>query len=81
MELVPYRPAISNVLIKASANGAFRTKLLSKSNDVLVEMNLPPEDIEVLADIQATTLKEYVYQVKMKLMRNQLSKANLSIAS
>ena len=81
MELVPYRPAISNVLIKASANEAFRTKLLSKPNDVLVEMNLPPEDIEVLADIQATTLKEYVYQVKLKLMRNQLAKANLPVIS
>lgn len=65
---VPNRPAISNVLIKASANAAFRASLLINPKDALVEMNLPPEDVEVLTDVQASTLKEYAHQVKMRLM-------------
>lgn len=72
MRPVPYRPAISNVLIKASANSAFCTRLLNDTNDVLVEMKLPPEDVELLANIQATSLKEYARQVRMRLMANQL---------
>jgi hypothetical protein len=31
-------------------------------------MNLPSEDAEILTDVQASTLKEYAHQVKMKLM-------------
>ncbi|NIP22996.1 MAG: hypothetical protein GWO38_04040 [Phycisphaerae bacterium] len=72
MKPIPYRPAISNVLIKASANSAFCARLLNDTNDVLVEMKLPPEDAELLANIQATTLKEYASQVRMRLMANQL---------
>jgi hypothetical protein len=68
MRPVPNRPAISNVLIKASANAAFRTRLLSNPREALVEMNLPPEDVEVLTDVQASTLQEYAHQVKMRLM-------------
>jgi hypothetical protein len=69
MKSVPNRPAISDVLIKASANGAFRTKLLLSPQEVLAEMNVPPEDAEILADIQAApTLKEYARQVRMRLM-------------
>jgi hypothetical protein len=68
MRSVPNRPAISNVLIKASANVAFRARLLTNPIDALAEMNLPPEDVEVLTDVQAPTLKEYARQVKMKLM-------------
>jgi hypothetical protein len=72
---VPNRPAISNVLLKASANVAFRTKLLTDPQDALTEMNLPPEDAEVLADVQAPTLKEYARQVKMRLMVSRLGAA------
>jgi hypothetical protein len=68
MRLVPNRPAISDVLIKASANVAFRVRLLTDPADALAGMNLPREDAEILTDVQATTLKEYARQVKMRLM-------------
>jgi hypothetical protein len=68
IRLVPHRPAISNVLIKASANTAFRNRLLTNPRDALADMNLPPEDVEILSEVQAPTLKEYAYQVKMRLM-------------
>ena len=53
---VPYRPAISDVLIKASANGAFRARLLDSPKEALAGLNLPPEDIEILAEVQAPSL-------------------------
>lgn len=65
---VPNRPAISDVLIKASANIAFRTKLLTSPHEAIAEMNLPPEDVAVLAGVQAPTLSEYARQVKTKLL-------------
>ncbi len=68
MKSVPNRPAISNLLIKASANVAFRTRLLTNPADALAEMDLPPEDVEILADVRAPTLKEYARQVKQRLM-------------
>jgi hypothetical protein len=68
MKSVPNRPAISNVLIKAGANVAFRARLLEDPQDALAEMNLSPEDTEVLVGVQAPTLKEYARQVKMRLM-------------
>jgi len=70
MKSVPNRPAISDVLIKASANTAFRTRLLSNPEEVLNEMNLPPEDAEILTNVRARTLKEYAFQIKMKLLMN-----------
>ena len=68
MKSVPNRPAISDVLVKASANVAFRTRLLTNPRDALAGMNLPAEDVEVLSNVQAPTLKEYARQVRMKLM-------------
>lgn len=68
MNSIPNRPAITNVLIKASANIVFRTKLLTNPQAALAEMNLSPEDIEVLADVEAQNLPEYARQVKIKLM-------------
>jgi hypothetical protein len=69
MKSVPDRPAISDVLIKASANGAFRTRLLVSPQEALAGMNVPPEDAKILADVlEAPTLKEYARQVKMRLM-------------
>jgi len=65
---VPYRPAISDVLIKASANATFRTRLLTRPQEALVGMNLPPEDAEILVNVQAPTLSEYARQVKTKLL-------------
>jgi hypothetical protein len=65
---VPNRPAISNVLIKASANMAFQARLLTSPKDALAEMNLPPEDVEILVRVQAPTLSEYARQVKMHLL-------------
>ena len=65
---VPNRPAISNILIKASANVAFRTKLLTSPGDVLAEMDLSPEDIEILVRVKAPTLSEYARQIKLQLM-------------
>ena len=67
IESVPNRPAISNVLIKASANVAFRNRLLTNPGEALAEMNLPPEDMEILSDVRAGTLKEYARQVKTRL--------------
>lgn len=68
MKSVPNRPAISNLLIKASANVAFRTRLLTSPGDALAEMNLPPEDVALLADVRAANLPEYAHQVKMRLL-------------
>jgi hypothetical protein len=65
---VPNRPAISDVLIKASANVSFRTKLLTSPQEAIAEMNLPPEDVAVLATVEAPTLSEYARQVKTRLM-------------
>jgi hypothetical protein len=65
---IPNRPTISNVLIKASANIAFRTRLLDSPKEAVAEMNLSPEDMAILMDVQAPTLKEYALQVKTKLM-------------
>jgi hypothetical protein len=65
---IPDRPAISNVLIKASANVAFRTKLLTRPEEALAEMNLPLEDAEILKSVQAPTLKEYAHLLKKKLL-------------
>ncbi|MBN1218962.1 MAG: hypothetical protein JXM69_08540 [Anaerolineae bacterium] len=65
---VPNRPAISNVLIKASANVAFRARLLTSPKEALAGMNLPAEDVEILVGVQAPTLKEYALQVKTRLM-------------
>jgi hypothetical protein len=66
---VPYRPGISNVLVKASANVAFRAKLLNNPTAALAEMNLQPEDAEILTKIQASTLKDYARQLKIVLMQ------------
>ncbi|MEW5958388.1 MAG: hypothetical protein AB1801_11720 [Chloroflexota bacterium] len=68
MKSIPNRPAISNVLIKASANVAFRSKLLSSPKEVLTEMDLPPEDVEILVNVQAPTLAEFAHQVKLQLI-------------
>jgi hypothetical protein len=70
LKSVPNRPAISDILIKASANTAFRSRLLTNPEEVLIEMNLPPEDAEILTSVRARTLKEYAFQIKMKLLRN-----------
>ena len=66
--VVPNRPAISDVLIKASANGAFRARLLDSPQEALTGMNVPPEDAEILANVQAPTLKEYARLVKTRLL-------------
>ena len=71
MKPIPNRPAISNVLIKASANATFRSLLLNASNEVLAEMNLPPEDVKILTAVQAPSLKEYARQIKMRLLLHQ----------
>ena len=70
-KLIPNRPGISNVLIKATANANFRTRLLTNSKEALAEMNLPPEDIEILSGVQALSLKEYARQLKLRLLLSQ----------
>lgn len=72
MQSIPNRPAISNVLIKASANVAFRAKLLTTPKDALAELNLPPEDVEILVGVHAPTLPEYARQVKVRLLAHQI---------
>jgi hypothetical protein len=64
---VPNRPAISDVLLKASANGAFRARLLDSPREALAGLNVPPEDAEIL-EVHAPSLKEYAHAVKMRLM-------------
>lgn len=71
--VIPNRPAISNVLLKASANVAFRTRLLTDPQQALADMNVPPEDIEVLAGVTTPSLKEYARQVKLRLMIDRLA--------
>ncbi len=71
MKPVPNRPAISDVLIKASANVAFRAKLLTNPHDAVAEFDLLPEDAEILTGVQALTLPEYARQVKVRLMAHQ----------
>ena len=68
MQVVPNRPAISNILIKASANGAFRAMLLASPGEALAGMDVPPDDVKVLADVRASSLPEFARQVKMRLM-------------
>jgi hypothetical protein len=65
---IPNRPAISNVLIKASANPAFRIRLLADAEDAVAEMNVPPEDVKILTDVRTATLQEYASQVRTRLM-------------
>ena len=73
MRAIPNRPAISNVLIKASANGAFRAKLLTSPQEALLGMNVPPEDFEILTSIQAaSTFQDYVRQIKMRLLAQRI---------
>lgn len=67
---VPNRPTISNILIKPSAKGVFRSNLLSNPTQALSEMNLSPEDAEILAGIKAPTLPEYACQMKMQLLEH-----------
>jgi hypothetical protein len=68
MKPIPNRPAISDVLIKASANIKFRAKLLTSPQETIAELNLSPEDAEILAGVRALTLPEYARQVKVRLM-------------
>ena len=70
MNAIPYRPAISDVLVKASANGIFRAKLLNSPHDALTEFNLPSEDAKLLTSIRAASLKDYAIQVKVRLTDN-----------
>lgn len=70
MRSIPNRPAISNVLIKASANITFRDLLLTNPEQALTDMNLEPEDTAILTNVQAHTLKDYASQIKTKLLIN-----------
>ena len=70
MNTVQNRPAISDVLIRASANIAFRSKLLSNPAEALLELNLSPEDEEILTDVNAHDLRDYALQIRSKLLLN-----------
>ena len=69
---VPNRPAISDVLLKASANVAFRMRLLTNPEAALAGLNLPPEDVEVLAGVASLTLPEFAQQIQMRLTADRL---------
>lgn len=71
MNFVPNRPGISDVLIKASANVAFRAKLLTNPQAAVAEFDLLPEDAEILTGVHALTLPDYARQVKVRLMAHQ----------
>ena len=66
---VPNRPAITDVLIKAIANPKFRAKLLASSKEALEDLNLSPDDVDILLQIQGKTLQEYAHQLKIKLQQ------------
>lgn len=68
--VVPNRPAISDILIKASANGVFRARLLHSPHEALVGFEIPPEDADILTAVQASSLKDYARQVKLRLLHN-----------
>jgi hypothetical protein len=72
MKPVPNRPAISDVLVRASANVAFRARLLTSPKETVAELNLSAEDAEILASVKAPTLPEYARQVKVRLMTLQV---------
>jgi hypothetical protein len=67
---IPNRPAISDILIKASANGAFRARLLNSPHDALTEFEVSPEDAAILTGVHASNLKDYARQVKLRLLHN-----------
>ena len=64
---VPYRPAISDVLVRASANVNFRSKLLYAPLELLNSMDIPVEDTEMLTNIYAQTLNDFARQLKNRL--------------
>ncbi len=64
---VPYRPAISDILVKASANINFRFKLLQTPFELLNDMDIPVEDVEILMNIYAPTLNDFAHQLKNRL--------------
>jgi len=68
--IVPNRPAISDILIKASANGAFRARLLHSPREALAGFEMPQEDVAILTAVQASSLKDYAHQVKLRLLHN-----------
>lgn len=70
MSTIQNRPAITDVLVRASANTAFRTKLLANPVEALVELNLSPEDTEILAAVDAHNLSDYARQIKSKLLHS-----------
>ena len=66
--VIPNRPAISDVLIKASANGVFRARLLNSPHEALAGFEMPPEDAAILTTVHASNLKDYAHQVKLRLL-------------
>jgi hypothetical protein len=70
---VPDRPAISDILIKASANGTFRARLLNSPHDALTEFEVPPEDVAILTGVRASNLKDFAQQIKLRLLHNYSS--------
>lgn len=64
---VPYRPAISDVLVRASANVDFRSKLLYAPLELLHGMDIPMEDAEMLVNIYAQSLNDFARQLKNRL--------------
>jgi hypothetical protein len=70
---IPYRPAISDILIKASANVVFRTRLLKSPQEALAGLDMPSEDAAILTTVQASDLRDYAHQVKVRLLHNYSS--------
>jgi len=68
--VVPNRPAISDILIKASANGVFRARLLHSPHEALAGFEIPPEDADILTTVRASNLKDYAQQVKLRLLHS-----------
>ena len=71
--IVPNRPAISDILIKASANGVFRARLLQSPHEALAGFEIPPEDAAILTTVQASNLQDYARQVKLRLLHSYSS--------
>ncbi len=63
-KIIPNRPFISDLLIRASADILFRMRLLTDIESVLAEVNLPAQDTKILKKIRARSLAEFSYQVE-----------------
>ncbi len=62
------KPAITNLIIKATADKRFSHFLLADPQGAMEAVGLPESDRTFLADIQAKTMIEFLHQIKARLL-------------